>query len=362
LVSEQALGRERPVGAATGIGRAALIDLTVIVPAYNEAETLADTVRSLQRQTVSPDQILVVDDCSTDATAEVAKSLGVVVLRPPENSGSKAGAQSFALDRVDTGLVMAVDADTTLAPDAIEKLFAAFADPEVVAACGFVLPRRVRTIWERGRYVEYMLAFSFFKRIQDNYGKPLIASGCFSVYRTAELRAAGGWSTRTMAEDMDLTWTMYRAGHGVRFIPDAVCYPIEPHDMEFLGKQLKRWSHGFVQNVRLHWRSVLQLGYLRSLVAVAFWDALLASVAYLLLLPVLAIVLDPLVLLAYLVDAPVVVVPVLWQAIGRRETGRALASFPAFFVLRVVNAVYMLGAVWREVVLRRPLLVYEKGH
>jgi cellulose synthase/poly-beta-1,6-N-acetylglucosamine synthase-like glycosyltransferase len=349
-------------GAATGDRRASLVDLTVIVPAYNEAETLADTVRSLQRQTVSPDQILVVDDCSTDATAEVAQSLGVTVLRPPENTGSKAGAQSFALDRVDTELVMAVDADTTLAPDAMEKLSAAFADPEVVAASGFVLPRRVRTIWERGRYVEYMLAFSFFKRIQDNYGKPLIASGCFSVYRTAELRAAGGWSTRTMAEDMDLTWTMYQAGHKVRFIPDAVCYPIEPHDMDFLGKQLKRWSHGFVQNVRLHWTSVLQLGYLRSLVAVAFWDALLASFAYLLLLPVLAVALDPLVLLAYLVDAPVVVVPVLWQAIGRRETGRALASFPAFFVLRVVNALYMLSAVWREVVMRRPLLVYEKGH
>jgi poly-beta-1,6-N-acetyl-D-glucosamine synthase len=351
-----------PAALYVQVGRDRNACLTVIVPAYNEAETLADTVRSLKRQTVPPDQLLVVDDCSTDATAEVAESLDVAVLRPPENTGSKAGAQSFALDRVDTELVMAVDADTTLAPDAIEKLLAVFADPEVVAASGFVLPRRVRTIWERGRYVEYMLAFSFFKRIQDTYGKPLIASGCFSVYRTAELRAAGGWSTRTMAEDMDLTWTMYRAGHRIRFVPDAVCYPIEPHDMEFLGKQLKRWSHGFVQNVSLHWGSVLQLGYLRSLVAVAFWDALLASLAYLLLLPVLAVVVDPLVLLAYLIDAPVVVVPVLWQAIGRREIGRALASFPAFFVLRVVNALYMLSAVWREVVMRRPLLVYEKGH
>jgi biofilm PGA synthesis N-glycosyltransferase PgaC len=338
------------------------IDLTVIVPAYNEAETLADTVRSLQGQTLSPAQILVVDDCSTDATAEVAESLGVRVVRPPENTGSKAGAQSFALERIDTELVMAVDADTTLAPDAIEKLLPAFADPEVAAACGFVLPRRVRTIWERGRYVEYMLAFSFFKRIQDHYGRPLISSGCFSVYRAAELRAAGGWSTRTMAEDMDLTWTMYQAGLRVRFIPDALCYPIEPHDLEFLGKQLKRWSHGFVQNVRLHWSSVLHLGYLRSVVAVVFWDALLASLAYLLLLPVLAVLVDPVVLFAYLVDAPVILVPVLWQAIRRRETARALASFPSFFVLRVVNALYMLRAVWRELIMRKPLLVYEKGH
>jgi cellulose synthase/poly-beta-1,6-N-acetylglucosamine synthase-like glycosyltransferase len=336
--------------------------LTVIVPAYNEAKILAETLRSLREQTVVPDEIVVVDDCSTDSTAEVARACGVRVVRPPRNTGTKAGAQSFALDQVETELVMAIDADTTLAPDAIEQLLRAFDDREVAAACGFVLPRRVRTLWERGRYVEYMLAFSFFKRVQEHYGKPLISSGCFSIYRTAELRAVGGWSPRTMAEDMDLTWTLYAAGRKVRYLPEAVSYPIEPHNLGFLGKQLRRWSHGFVQNVRLHWRSVLHLGYLRSVVAVAFWDALLASLAYLILIPVLAVIVDPLILLAYLVDAPVVLVPVLWQATGRREVGRALGSFPSFFVLRVVNGLYMLGAVWRELIVRRPLVVYEKGH
>src|SRR5665809_116671 len=114
--------------------------LTVIVPAYNEAETLADTLRSLRAQTLPAAEIVVVDDCSTDDTAEIAESFGVTVVRPPVNTGSKAGAQTFALDRVRTDLVMAVDADTTLAPDAIELLLAAFDDPEVAAACGLVLP------------------------------------------------------------------------------------------------------------------------------------------------------------------------------------------------------------------------------
>jgi poly-beta-1,6-N-acetyl-D-glucosamine synthase len=336
--------------------------LTAIIPAYNEAATVAATVRSLRAQTVAPAQIVVVDDCSTDATARVARAAGATVIRPPANTGSKAGAQTYALEQIETELVIAVDADTTLAPDAIEGLVAAIDDPEVAAACGLVLPRRVRTIWERGRYVEYMLAFSFFKRIQDHFGKPLISSGCFSLYRTSVLRAVGGWSARTMAEDMDLTWTLYAADHRVRFIPEAVAYPIEPHDLALLGKQLRRWSHGFVQNVRLHRRALLELGYLRSIVAVAFWDALLASIAYLALLPALAILIDPLVLLAYLVDAPVVLVPVLWQAVRRRETGRALASFPSFFVLRIVNGAFMLAAVWREIVLGKSLLVYEKGH
>jgi poly-beta-1,6-N-acetyl-D-glucosamine synthase len=336
--------------------------LTAIVPAYNEAETVAETVRSLREQTLAPVEVVVIDDCSTDATAEVARAAGATVIRPPANTGSKAGAQTFALESVRTELVMAVDADTVLSPDAIEELMPALEDPEVAAACGFVLPRHVRTVWERGRYVEYMATFSFYKRVQDHFGKPLIASGCFSVYRSDELRAAGAWSTRTMAEDMDLTWSLYRADHKVRFVPAAVCYPIEPHNFEFMGKQLRRWSHGFVQNVRLHWRSVLGLGYLRSTVAVGFWDAMLASFVYLMLLPLLALLIDPLVLLAYFVDAPVILVPVLWQALGRGETGRALASFPSFFILRVINAAFMLRAVWSELILRRPLLVYEKGH
>jgi cellulose synthase/poly-beta-1,6-N-acetylglucosamine synthase-like glycosyltransferase len=337
-------------------------DLTVIVPAYNEAESIADSIRSLQRQTVVPLEIIVVDDCSTDATAEVAAGLGVTVMRPAQNTGSKAGAQTFALDSVGTEMVMALDADTTLAPDGIEILLTAFDDPEVSAACGSVHPRHVGNLWERGRHVEYMLAFSFFKRVQEHYGKPLISSGCFSVYRTEELRAIGGWSTRTVAEDMDLTWTFYEAGKKVRFLPEALSYPIEPHNFHFMGKQLRRWSHGFVQNVRLHRRGLLELGYLRSIVAVAFWDALLASLAYIVLIPVLAVAIDPLILAAYLIDAPVVMVPVLWLAIQRGEVRRALASLPGFFVLRVVNGAFMLRALWDEFVAGRSLALYEKGH
>ncbi len=336
--------------------------LTVIVPAYNEAESVGDTVRSLLAQSTPPSQVIVVDDCSTDATAAVAEDAGAVVIAPPANTGSKAGAQTFALDRVETEIVMAVDADTTLAPDAIETLLRAFDDREVAVACGSVLPRHVHSMWERGRYIEYLFAFSFFKRIQDHFEKPMIASGCFSAYRTAALRRAGGWSTRTMAEDMDLTWTLYGAGHGVKFVPEALCYPIEPHDLPFLAKQLRRWSHGFVQNVRLHRRGLLDLGFLRSAVAVAVWDSILASLAYLLVLPVLAISVSPAFLLAYLIDAPVVLVPVLHQAVRRRELGRALASLPGFFALRVVNAFFMLSALWRELVAGKPLLVYEKGH
>ncbi len=303
----------------------------MIVPAYNEAASVADTIRSLQAQTAPARQILVVDDCSTDGTGAVAAALGVTVVRPAANTGSKAGAQTFA--------------------------------PAVAAACGFVLPQRVRSLWERGRYIEYLFAFTFYKQIQEYYGTPLISSGCFSMYRTDLLRSLGGWSDRTLAEDMDLTWSLYQAGHDVRFMPEAVCYPIEPRTFRLMRTQLRRWSHGFIQNVKLHWRSVLTVPYLRSAVAVALWDATVAAGLYLIILPILAVLLaSPWVLLGYVIDVPAVLIPVIAGAARRREVGRALASVPAFFVLRTVNALFFLRAAIAELLFGRSLRVYEKGH
>jgi cellulose synthase/poly-beta-1,6-N-acetylglucosamine synthase-like glycosyltransferase len=278
--------------------------LTVIIPAFNEAGSIAETIRSLREQTVQPEAVIVVDDCSTDGTADFARALGVRVICPRLNTGSKAGAQNFALPLINTRYTMAIDADTALAPDAIEKLLAVMNDSEVAAACGFVLPRNVSTMWERGRYIEYLFAFTFYKQVQDYYEKPLISSGCFSMYRTDALIAENGWATRTLAEDMDLTWTFYRARRKVRFVPEAVCFPIEPHNLRFMSRQLKRWSHGFVQNVRLHWKGLLDVPYLRSAVAVSMWDATIASLVYLFILPVLAIYFRaPWLLLGYLIDA-----------------------------------------------------------
>lgn len=336
--------------------------LTVLVPAYNEAKSVGDTIRSLQAQTRLPEQIVVIDDCSTDNTSEVAQALGVTVIRPPKNTGSKAGAQNYAMNFVQTDLCMAIDGDTSLAPDAIERILRAIEGTTVAAACGFVIPRHVSTLWERGRYIEYLFAFTFFKQIQDYYEKPLISSGCFSVYRCDVLRRMGGWSLRTMAEDMDLTWSLYEHNYRVRFVADAVCYPIEPPNYHFMSKQLRRWSHGFIQNVRLHWRGLLHVPFLGSAVAVALWDGVVASFAFLILLPLLAIFVNPLFLLGYAIDIPAVAVPVLVAACHRNEVRRALASLPSFLVLRVVNSSFMLRAAWSEIVLRRSLLVYEKGH
>jgi biofilm PGA synthesis N-glycosyltransferase PgaC len=165
-----------------------------------------------------------------------------------------------------------------------------------------------------------------------------------------------------MAEDMDLTWTLYERGWRVRFVPEAISYPIEPANWYFLGKQLRRWSHGFVQNVRLHWRGLLSQRYLRSVVAIAFFDAIVAPIVTLFAFPLLAVLVAPWFLLGYVIDSPVVAIPVLTGARKRGEIRRAIASLPAYFALRLANCWFMLRAVVAELVVGRRLTAYEKGH
>ncbi len=117
-----------------------------------------------------------------------------------------------------------------------------------------------------------------------------------------------------------------------------------------------------MQNVQQHWQGILKFPFLRNTVAVALWDSLVGSAALLFIIPLLAILVNPLFLLAYAVDLPAVAVPVVYQAWKRGETWRTITSLPSYFVLRTVNAIFLLRALWAEFVIRKPLLDYEKGH
>ncbi len=350
------------LGSVSAAGEDLLPGVTALIPAYNEAATIADTVHSLRRQTVPLREIIVVDDCSTDGTGDIAAAAGATVVRTGRNGGSKAAAQNAGLGHVRTTCTLSIDADTILAPDAVEKILPPMEDRTVAAACGYVVPRYVRTIWERGRYIEYLFAFAFYKSTQEFYGQPFIASGCFAIYRTSVLLEMNGWPTRTVAEDMDMTWALYDRGHGVRFVADAISFPIEPRNLGFLRRQLRRWNHGFVQNIIVHRETIMRQPFLRSAVTVALWDAAIASLAFLFLLPAMAIAISPWWLLGYLIDLPPILVPVLMSAAARGEIGLALRSIPGFLVMRWVNALSILRALFVELVARRRLHVFEKGH
>jgi cellulose synthase/poly-beta-1,6-N-acetylglucosamine synthase-like glycosyltransferase len=345
--------------------------LTVIVPAHNEEEGLPATLESVLVQTVRADEIIVVDDGSTDRTGEVARRYGVTVLRPPRNLGSKAKAQNHALPHCTTDLVLAVDADTVLAPDYIEKIKPVFADPDVVVAAGNVQTRFTRTVWERGRSIEYLFGFHWHRPIQNYANSPTVCSGCCSVFRREALVAFGGFPERTIVEDMDISWSVQIAGDRALYVSDAVAWAADPASLTYLRKQVWRWMAGFCQNVRLHmWELVTRKPMLALWIVLAIAEILTAPLwwatpCYLILARHQPAV--PTLVGWFGAELAMTAPPLIYAARRRKlSVPRVLCDLPCVYPNKVVNIWYAWKALIVELVLvplglSQGLVVYEKG-
>lgn len=261
--------------------------IAVMVPAYNEGKDLRATLEGLLRQSRPAGQILVIDDCSTDDTPLIAREFanrGVEVYRPERNTGSKAKAQNWGLQFVTCDLVLPVDGDTVLADDYLERILPAFDDSDVVIAAGCVLTQRTDSIWEKGRMMEYLFGFHWYRIVQNMANSPTVCSGCCTVFDTATLRDFGGFPERTMVEDIDYTWSQQIAGKRAVYVGNAVAYAAEPNSHKYLCEQLKRWKSGWFQNVRQHGISLVRFKPILALwVALSLYEIVMSP--YIVYLP-----------------------------------------------------------------------------
>lgn len=337
------------------------MSVAVIIPAYNEEKCIADTIKSIQNQTRRVDLIVVVDDCSSDRTSDIAKKMGVTVIRTSKNQGTKAMAQNYVLSRIDSDLVVTIDADTLLEPDAIEKTLPYFNDKKTFAVCGFVVPQKIETIWERGRHIEYVFGITIMKAAQNNNGLVMVASGCFTVFRNSVLKKLGLFNERTMAEDMDLIWEASFRGYKVYCEQDAVCYPLDPSTMSIYYKQLRRWYSGFLQNIGVHkWDLIKNWPY-----GLLFTYYLLEATLY----PIVAVVVTILffnmwrILLAlFVLHVTIIVVPTLYKGFRLGLFWKTLTSFPAYYLTRPVNIAALYSTIYNEWIARNRLSTWDKGH
>jgi len=345
------------------------LTVAVIIPAYNEERSLPDTLNSLLRQTVPAEQIIVVDDGSTDGTFKVATRYpDVTAMRTPINTGSKARAQNYALDYVHTDLVLTLDADTMLADDYIELIKKPFIDERVVIAAGAVQARFARSVTERGRQIEYLLSFNFSRAIQGKTDAPAVCSGCCSVFRTSVLKEVGGLPEGTVTEDLDYTWARQIAGGRAVYVSDAVCWAIEPATIEYMRKQTWRWMAGFVQCVRKH-----GMGMIRHKKMLALWTGLalfdMAISPLWWLWAAMMVVLGHLTTAALIVGGEMMVMlPLLAYAARRHRLSlpRVVVNVPFVYINRMINNYYAWKALIVELILvplrlSKGLTDFEKG-
>lgn len=232
--------------------------VTMVVPCFNEGPEIEETVDYLLASTYPNFDILLVDDGSSDETAEVLTRLAaqhheVRVIFLARNQG-KAIALNTAALMTEAQYLCCIDADALLDPDALTWLMAHFASPRVAAVTGNPRVRNRSTLLGKLQVGEFSSVIGLIKRAQRTYGRIFTVSGVVVCCRKAALHDVGYWSANMLTEDVDLTWKLQLRHWDVRFEPKAQCWILAPETLKGLWAQRLRWSTGGIQVIIKNWR------------------------------------------------------------------------------------------------------------
>ena len=232
--------------------------VAVLIPAYNEEKVIARTIRSVMMSNYKNLRIVVIDDGSKDATYEVAlnaypdqiASGRLTVLTKP--NGGKADALNFALDHIDEEIYVGIDADGVIAHDAVANLVPHFANPKIGAVAGNAKVGNRVNLWTRWQALEYITSQNFERRALDLFDVVMVVPGAIGAWRTAAVRAGGGYHTNTVAEDADLTMNLLEQGYSVIYEDTSLAFTEAPVNADGLKRQRFRWSFGILQAIWKH--------------------------------------------------------------------------------------------------------------
>jgi cellulose synthase/poly-beta-1,6-N-acetylglucosamine synthase-like glycosyltransferase len=226
-----------------------------VIPCFNEALVLHDTLASVLAAGLSPEDVLVVDDCSSDETSQIAERAGVGLLRNVRNLG-KSKSLARAIDELTRlgrhEFLSVLDADTLADPEYFRTVVRAFqADRDVVLVCG--QPRSRRHNWLTAfRAAEYAVSHRVYKQAQQKVSAITVAPGCSSTYRMTVLKHLE-WNPAILTEDADATVQVYRKNLGrVVYEKRAIVHTQDPGTIRALRGQLHRWYTGYWQVVVSH--------------------------------------------------------------------------------------------------------------
>lgn len=266
--------------------------ISILVPAHDESATIETSLRALLALHYPNLEAVVVNDGSEDDTLEVLKrAFELVAIHPiyrrqvehapvlglyrsqswpnlvvlDKEKGGKADSLNAGLNLCSGELVCAVDADTLIEADALQRMVRPFLTSDEVVAAGGTLRVVNGSVVESGQVVEalvprrflpgvqtmeYLRSFLFGRLGLNRLGGNLIISGAFGLFRRDAILDAGGYRHDTVGEDLEIVVHLRTRGREqgtasrVAFVPDPVAWTEVPATLGTLGRQRDRWHRG----------------------------------------------------------------------------------------------------------------------
>jgi cellulose synthase/poly-beta-1,6-N-acetylglucosamine synthase-like glycosyltransferase/peptidoglycan/xylan/chitin deacetylase (PgdA/CDA1 family)/spore germination protein YaaH len=238
-----------PISASEGVA------VSVLIPAFNEAKVIGDSVARILDSSGVEIEVIVIDDGSTDGTSDIVRERfgadpRVILITVP--NGGKARAVNTGLERAHGEVIVALDADTQFEADTIAKLTRWFGDQKIGAVAGNAKVGNRINMLTRWQALEYITSQNLERRALAALDCITVVPGAVGAWRKSALVELGGFPADTLAEDQDLTIALQKAGYRAVFDVDAVAWTEAPDTIAGLAKQRFRWSFGTLQCLWKH--------------------------------------------------------------------------------------------------------------
>lgn len=238
--------------------------VTIIVPCWNEENTVAGTVESLLALDYPKDRlkVMLIDDGSTDSTWQVLKQFAAtpnVEIVHKENGG-KHTAMNLGIERTTTDFIGCLDADSFVTPSALKRMIPYFDDAGVMAVSPSIMVNDPKKAMEWAQKMEYQLSV-YIKKMLGLMNGIHVTPGPFSIYRLKVFQNLGPYREAHMTEDMEIAYRMHEHGYRIEQCHDAVVYTKTPSTPLALIRQRRRWIYGFINNTIDYRRLLLKKKY-----------------------------------------------------------------------------------------------------
>ncbi|MGC1497462.1 MAG: glycosyltransferase [Sulfitobacter sp.] len=237
-----------------------LPSVTVVIPAFNEANVIGRCIDYVLATDYADFDVIVVDDGSNDDTYAAAMAFAdhpLVNVITQHNQG-KAAAMNAALFETDSDVLICIDADSQLHPQAVGLMAAHFSDPKIGAVAGRVVVGNRTNILTRLQALEYITAQSIERRAKEVLNAITVVPGAIGAWRTNALMEAGIFSTETLTEDADMTMAIIRSDYRVIYEDRAVAVTETPATVGGLMAQRLRWCLGMMQAGWKHLGAIIE--------------------------------------------------------------------------------------------------------
>ncbi|WP_237389655.1 polysaccharide deacetylase family protein [Bacillus sp. USDA818B3_A] len=229
--------------------------VSVVIAAYNEEKVICKTINSILSSDYPAFEILVIDDGSKDLTSAVVEETYAnhsLVRLIKKSNGGKSSAVNLGFKEANGEIVVALDADTLIAGNAISLLVNHFKNEQVAAVSGNVKVGNKGTLLTNWQHIEYVTGFNLERRAFAVLNCITVVPGAIGAWRKSAVEEAGYYQEDTLAEDTDLTLTLLRLGKKIEFEEKAYAFTEVPEDIKSLTKQRYRWVYGTLQCLWKH--------------------------------------------------------------------------------------------------------------